>query len=137
MLRWQVSPDFCRVFQKYLFSFICKCKPGGHVLVSYQFKNQKIGNLQQKFSDCDTFILYKEKFKKYKGKFVMTVFCVFRSFYALISCLMALVCIPEVLMLFLTPILPYIYLTYVGWHMRQIWHFGIFDMSDAFGIRHI
>ena len=53
-----------RVFQKDHFSFICKCKPGGHVLVSYQFKNQKIGNLQQKFRDCDTFILYKGKFKK-------------------------------------------------------------------------
>ena len=37
----------------------------------------------------------------------------------------------------LTPILPYIYLTYVGWHMRQLWHFGIFDMNDAFGIRHM
>ena len=36
---------------------------------------------------------------------------------------MTLVCIPEVLMHLLTPILPYLYLTCVAWHISQIWHF--------------
>ena len=34
-----------RVFQKNLFSFVCKCKPGGHVLVSYQSNKKKLGIL--------------------------------------------------------------------------------------------
>ena len=36
---------------------------------------------------------------------------------------MVFICIPEVLTHLLTPILPYLYMTYVIWHMRQIWHF--------------
>ena len=81
--------------------------------------------------------LYKGNFKKYKGKCWKSEFGHFKLLNLFKSCLMTLVCIPEVLMHLLTPILPYIYLTYVGWHMRQIWHFGIFDMNDAFGIRHM
>ena len=42
------------------------------------------------------------------------------------SWLMALVCIPEFLMHLLRPIQPYLYLTCVWWHMRQIWHFWHF-----------
>ena len=53
------------------------------------------------------------------------------------SCLMALVCIPEVLTHLLTPILPYFWMTSVGWHMRQIWHFWHFDINDAFINRHL
>ena len=34
-----------------------------------------------------------------------------------------LICIPEVLMDLLTPIWPYLYMTCVGWHLCQIWHF--------------
>ena len=40
--------------------------------------------------------------------------------------LKALVCIPEVLRHLLTPILPYLYMTCVGWHMCQIWSFWHF-----------
>ena len=36
---------FIRVFQKNFFSFICKCKPGGHVFVSYQSNKKKLGLL--------------------------------------------------------------------------------------------
>ena len=39
---------------------------------------------------------------------------------------MAIVFIPEVLTDLLTPILPYLYLTCVRWHMRQIWYFWHF-----------
>ena len=70
--------------------------------------------------------LYKENFKKYKVKFQKSVFWNFELLNLIKSCLVALVCIPEVLMLLLTPILPYLYMACVGWHMCQIWHFWHF-----------
>ena len=51
------------------------------------------------------------------------------------SCLMALVCIPEVLIHLLKPILPYLYLTCVEWHISQIWHFWHF--WHKWHIRHL
>ena len=46
------------VFQKYPFSFIFKCKPGGHVLVSYQFKNKKKLGIYSKNSVIATRLYY-------------------------------------------------------------------------------
>ena len=40
-----IKPMPNRVFQKNLFSFVCKCKPGGHVIVSYQSNKKKLGIL--------------------------------------------------------------------------------------------
>ena len=70
--------------------------------------------------------LYKENFKKHKVKFQKSVFWNSELLNLIKSCLVALVCIPEVLMLLLTPILPYLYMACVGWHMCQIWHFWHF-----------
>ena len=50
----------------------------------------------------------------------MSVFWIFRPFYSLISCLMALVCIPEVQTHLLTPILPYLDMTNVRCRMRHL-----------------
>ena len=75
--------------------------------------------------------LYKGNFKKYKGKFWKSVFWHFELLNLFKICLLALVCIPEVLMHLLTPILPYLGITNVGCQMRHfcqkcqkdhIWH---------------
>ena len=64
--------------------------------------------------------LYKGNFIKYKGKSWKAVFWLFKWLNIFISCLMALVCIPEILMDFLTPILSYIAITNVVCQMRHL-----------------
>ena len=64
--------------------------------------------------------LYKGNFIKYKGKSWKSVFWIFKWLNIFISCLMALVCIPEILMDFLTPILPYIAITNVVCQMSHL-----------------
>ena len=70
--------------------------------------------------------LYKGNFEKYKGKFSKSVFCNFKLLNPFTSGLMVLICILEVLTDLLTPILPYLDIAYVEWHLRQIWHFWHF-----------
>ena len=65
--------------------------------------------------------LYKGNFIKYKGKSLKSVFWNFKRLNIFKSCLMALVCIPEVLTDLLTPILPYITITNVACQMRHLW----------------
>ena len=72
------------------------------------------------------FTLYKGNSKKYKGKCWKSVFWYFVLLNLLKSCSFALVSITEVLTHLLTPILAYIFMTGVRWHMRQIWHFWHF-----------
>ena len=88
-------------------------------------------NINKSFWECfstlpKAFQKYKGSFKKYKGKMWKLVFYHFEPLNLFKTCLMTLVCIPEVLTHLLTPILPYVYITNVGWHMRQIWHFWHF-----------
>ena len=64
--------------------------------------------------------LYKGNFKKYKGKFRMSVFFNFKLLNIFKSCLMALFCIPEALTDLLTPILPYLIITNGGCQMRHL-----------------
>ena len=78
------------------------------------------------------YISYKGNIIKYKGKSWKSVFWHFNKRLNIFkSCLMALVCIPEALTDLLTPILPYLAITYVGEQMRhscqkchiwRIWH---------------
>ena len=82
---------------------------------------KKLNSYGKNFPTRIGLTLYKENFEKYKGKFVMSVFWIFRSFYALISCLMALVCIPEVQTHLLTPILPYLDMTNVRCRLCHLW----------------
>ena len=70
--------------------------------------------------------IIQRKFQKIQRKFWKSVFWHFKLLNIFKICLMALVFIPEVLTDLLTPILPYLYLTCVRWHMRQIWHFWHF-----------
>ena len=99
---------------------------GIHSMIPMWKNKKKLNSYVKNFPTGIGLTLYKENFEKYKGKFVMSVFWIFRSFYALISCLMALVCIPEIQTDLLTPILPYLDIAYVEWHLRQIWHFWHF-----------
>ena len=85
------------------------------------WKKKKLNSYVKNFPTGIGLTLYKENFEKYKGKFVMSVFWIFRSFYALISCLMALVCIPEVQTHLLTPILPYLDMTNVRCRLCHLW----------------
>ena len=79
--------------------------------------------------------LYKGNFEKYKGKFAKSIFCNFKLLNPFTSCLMVLICILEVLTDLLTPILPYLDIAYVEWHLRQIWHFWHF--WHKWHIRHL
>ena len=71
-------------------------------------------------TDRITLTLYKGNFKKYKGKFQKSVFWHFELLNLFKICLLVLVCIPEVLMHLLTPILPYLDITNVGCQMRHL-----------------
>ena len=64
--------------------------------------------------------LYKGNFGKYKGKFWKSVFWNFKTLNLFTSCLMALVCIPEVLTHLLTPILAYLVMRKVKCQMRNL-----------------
>ena len=64
--------------------------------------------------------LYKGNYKKYKGKFRKSVFWKFELLNLSKSCLMVLVCIPEVHTHLLTPILPYLDIKKVVWQMRHL-----------------
>ena len=64
--------------------------------------------------------LYKGNFIKYKGKSLKSVFWNFKRLNISKNCLMTLVCIPEVLTDFLTPILPYITITNAAFQMRHL-----------------
>ena len=79
--------------------------------------------------------LYKGNSKKYKGKFSKSVFCNFKLLNPFTSGLMVLICILEVLADLLTPILPYLDIADVKWHLRQIWHFWHF--WHKWHIRHL
>ena len=73
-----------------------------------------------------SYIIQRNYLKKYKGKYWKSEFGHLKLLNLFKRCFMALVFIPEVLTDLLTPILPYLYLTCVRWHMRQIWHFWHF-----------
>ena len=64
-------------------------------------------------------IFYKGNFKEYKGNFKRSAFLHLKLLKPFISSLMALACIPEILVHLLTPILPYIKMTNVHWHIRH------------------
>ena len=66
---------------------------------------------------------YKGNFKKYIGKIQKSEFWHFEPLNPFTRYFMTLVCIPEVLMHLLTPIMPYLYVTCGWWHICQIWHF--------------
>ena len=91
-----------------------------HSMIPMWKNKKKLNSYVKNFPTGIGLTLYKGNFEKYKGKFVMSVFWVFRSFYALISCLMALVCIPEVQTHVLTSILPYLDITNVRCQMRHL-----------------
>ena len=92
-----------------------------HSMIPMWKNKKKLNSYVKNFPTGIGLTLYKGNFEKYKGKFVMSVFWVFRSFYALISCLMALVCIPEVQTHLLTPILPYLDMTNVRCRLCHLW----------------
>ena len=69
---------------------------------------------------------YKGNFKKYIGKIQKSEFWHFEPLNPFTRYFMTLVCIPEVLMHLLTPIMPYLYVTRGWWHICQIWHFWHF-----------
>ena len=97
-------------------------------------------NINKSFWECfstlpKVFQKYKGNLKKNKGKMWKLVFYNFEPLNLFKTCLMALVCIPEVLTHLLTPILPYVYITNVEWHMHQIWHFWHF--WHKWHIRHL
>ena len=81
--------------------------------------------------------LYKGNFKKYKGKFRKSLFYNFKLLNVFKSCLMALVCIPEALTDLLTPILPYLAITYVDCQMRHSCQKCQNAIFDAYAIRHM
>ena len=66
-----------------------------------------------------TYIIQR-KFKKYKGKYEKSVFWNFEPLNFYTSCFMTLVCIPEVLMHLLTPILPYLDISNIRSQMRHL-----------------
>ena len=91
---------------------------------------QSIGHINDmcKFSEFSVTVyyphgavsLYKGNFKKYKGKFRKSVFWHFELSNLLKICCLALVCISELLMHFLTPILLYLDITNVRSQMRHL-----------------
>ena len=81
---------------------------------------KKLNSYVKNFPTGIGITLHKGNFEKCKGKYLMSVFWIFRLFYPLISCLMALGGIPEVLTHLLTPILPYLDMTKVGCRMCHL-----------------
>ena len=91
------------------------------------WKNKiKLNSYVKNFPTGIGLTLYKGNFEKYKGKFANSIFCHFKLLNPFTNCLMVLICILEVLTDLFAPILPYLDIAYVEWHLRQIWHFWHF-----------
>ena len=74
---------------------------------------------------------YKGNFKKYIGKIQKSEFWHFEPLNPFTRYFMTLVCIPEVLMHLLTPIMPYLYVTRGWWHICQICQFCHFQQKNV------
>ena len=106
-----------------------------HSMIPMWKNKKKLNSYVKNFPTGIGLTLYKGNFEKYKGKFSKSVFCNFKLLNPFTSGLMVLICILEVLADLLTPILPYLDIADVKWHLRQIWHFWHF--WHKWHIRHL